>query len=877
MGEEVGNGYRSTMRSTRSTDQVGATKSITLTDSLQVLKSKTIEAMPDLTRTESRVGMVSENAHDLPWYAMGTITLVIAACCATVNFAMVMLGTNLLTLKFDTVQKIMEDTSSAAIGGLVLAGISVAYCLVAACLVLFIDPMCAGSGIPEMKGYLNGNYVPGLFCLKAFFVRILGIVFSTSAGLPIGREGPMVGIGGCVGYSCVHALALPFLRVRVRAAGDSFSPILVDEERFRFAKRIGCVLGAATGIATAFNAPLGGIMYLFEEVTVTNWAQELTFRAFVCTVLGSMMCKGLFNMMGDDVHRLLIYQDASSDHGQWSWIDVPPIVLLSLMLGLLAAVMTRAFIFVWSLRRRTSSRLSRYQPWAKLFEVLLYTFVVSFVFAVVPSIIDCSADSSATDSYGHHDDHRRLAGGLLQHRYTCPEGQHNRVATLLLDGAEGAVKHLFARGGKAHSIDHLALALGIYFLFALGMPGLSVPMGSFVPSMLIGALFGRLMGEVLSIYSTSFADPGVYSLAGSAAMLGGFTHMTIAIVALLVEAAYDLSLVPIMMLSIFVAYLVSKRINHHGYDEFLILAKGVPYLDAEMPHGIAASGASALDLCDTLPTAAHLSGFVSEEMLQAALLSTEHNYFPVFDLDEDGSIEVCVGLATRARLQVACKEAALARRASPEDDVGSLVTKKTSISSIRSVMSSASVKTYFSVDLDAGRSSLSLHGVIGQALSEVPVLKFADSAPHTINADMPVQRVYELFSRSGLQVACVASRSGRFKGILLRSSLIDASHIAIEAENRHHSRNQTNEEHLTGEESIVRSPSVAGLRSRSVHRDSDLRDSDFTMGRTPSNDSNSSARMRTEGASTNPPSSADRHEEVTGVPPEHSNCTSINL
>ena len=34
------------------------------------------------------------------------------------------------------------------------------------------------------------------------------------------------------------------------------------------------------------------------------------------------------------------------------------------------------------------------------------------------------------------------------------------------------------------------------------------------------------------------------------------------------------------MLSIFVSHIVSKLINHHGYDEVLILRKGVPFLEA---------------------------------------------------------------------------------------------------------------------------------------------------------------------------------------------------------------------------------------------------------------------------------------------------------
>merc|ERR1719443_641239 len=130
------------------------------------------------------------------------------------------------------------------------------------------------------------------------------------------------------------------------------------------------------------------------------------------------------------------------------------------------------------------------------------------------------------------------------------------------------------------------------------MPGLPVPMGCFVPCLLIGAMLGRFVGEAVAPMELALAHPGVYALVGSAAMLSGFTHMTIAIVVLLVEAAADLSLVSPIMLGILIASLASKAVNHHAYDEVLILRKGVPFLDAEVPHEMDNDGSTAGDLCD---------------------------------------------------------------------------------------------------------------------------------------------------------------------------------------------------------------------------------------------------------------------------------------
>lgn len=43
--------------------------------------------------------------------------------------------------------------------------ISVGYAVVAGSLVSFVEPLAAGSGIPEMKTYLNGVHIKGLLAV----------------------------------------------------------------------------------------------------------------------------------------------------------------------------------------------------------------------------------------------------------------------------------------------------------------------------------------------------------------------------------------------------------------------------------------------------------------------------------------------------------------------------------------------------------------------------------------------------------------------------------------------------------------------------------------------------------------------------------------
>ncbi len=61
-----------------------------------------------------------------------------------------------------------------------------------------ISTAAAGSGIPDVKGWLNGSSIPGLFQMKTFVVKLVGVIFSVSAKFIIGKEGPMVHAGSAL-------------------------------------------------------------------------------------------------------------------------------------------------------------------------------------------------------------------------------------------------------------------------------------------------------------------------------------------------------------------------------------------------------------------------------------------------------------------------------------------------------------------------------------------------------------------------------------------------------------------------------------------------------------------------------------------------------
>ena len=106
-----------------------------------------------------------------------------------------------------------------------------------------------------MKAFLNGNSLDGALRPRTLVAKVLGISCTVATGMPAGREGPMVQAGAIlanvVPLSCA-SLAKRWLGV----------DLMNDFDRRNFVS-----MGAAAGVAAAFHAPIGGILFSLEEVS----------------------------------------------------------------------------------------------------------------------------------------------------------------------------------------------------------------------------------------------------------------------------------------------------------------------------------------------------------------------------------------------------------------------------------------------------------------------------------------------------------------------------------------------------------------------------------------------------------------------------------
>ena len=411
-----------------------------------------------------------------------------------------------------------------------------------AALFVYIEPVAAGSGIPEVKCFLNGIDLPNITAVKTGICKVLGVICSVSAGLPVGKEGPMVHSGAVV--------------------ATAVSGHRIQDDR---AKRDYVACGAAAGVCTAFSAPIGGILFALEEGT-SFWSPSLTWRTFFCSMI-AISTLYILNTIGSQFgkvgfNRLFSFGNFlyEGDHSSFAVFELFLFAVVGIMGGLIGACFNAANekLTHWRMRNVNKSKFRRF------IEVLVVSNLVTIVSFTLPLLWGkCTPlphESSIDPEY------KSLLEEMVP--FGCKKGEeYNEVATLIFTDASNAIRHLFHL--RSHSFEPQALLLFFipYISLASIVYGIAVPSGLFVPSLLAGAAFGRLFGRlVYKLFpSVEFAFSNTYSLIGAASVLGGMARMTISLTVILLECTGNEQYVLPLMISLFFARLVGGLFNEDLY------------------------------------------------------------------------------------------------------------------------------------------------------------------------------------------------------------------------------------------------------------------------------------------------------------------------
>ena len=350
----------------------------------------------------------------------------------------------------------------------------------------------AGSGVAEVKVINSGFVLHGYLGLKTLVVKTIALIFSVSSGLSLGKEGPYVHIATCVGNICCRLFAKYNQNDGKRREVLSAS--------------------AASGVAVAFGAPIGGVLFSLEEVSY-YFPPKTLFRTFFCCIAAALSLKFL-NPYGTGKIVLFSVRYLTD----WEIFEIFLFIFLGVLGGALGALFIKASSW-WARSFRRIPTIKRW-PMLEVFLVAILTGIVSF-----------------------------------WNRYTKLP-----VTELLFELASPCERVSFESTGLCPQEDGildviqlLLVAFVIKSILTVVTFGIKVPAGIYVPSMVVGGLMGRIVGHTVQYWTIknptfflfdscpniagmeSCITPGIYAMVAAGATMCGVTRLSVTLAVILFE------------------------------------------------------------------------------------------------------------------------------------------------------------------------------------------------------------------------------------------------------------------------------------------------------------------------------------------------------
>lgn len=231
-----------------------------------------------------------------------------------------------------------------------------------------------------------------------------------------------------------------------------------------------------------------------------------------------------------------------------------------------------------------------------------------------------------------------------------------------------------------HMVNSLLIATALRFALVVLSYGAKVPAGIFIPSMAIGATFGRMVGILVkalqnampnaTLFSVCHPDvpcitPGTYAFLGAAAALAGVTRITVAVVVIMFELTGALTYILPTMIVVMITKGVADGIKPGGISYQSIRLNGYPYLE-ETEHTDSDLGDTAVQVVMTQRPVCLVAKGETVLTLEFKLREGEYKGFPVIESQEDPTL---VGYIGRTELRYALAKAKRDRTVAPDAQV----------------------------------------------------------------------------------------------------------------------------------------------------------------------------------------------------------------
>ncbi|KAF8978010.1 glycerol ethanol, ferric requiring protein [Entomortierella lignicola] len=578
----------------------------------------------------------------------------------------------------------------------------------------------AGSGISEIKCILAGFIMKGYLGGWTLIIKSLGLCMTVAANLSVGKEGPSIHIACC--------------------AGHVVSRLFPKYQRSRAKSREIISASAAAGVAVAFGAPIGGVLFSFEEMS-NHFPAKTMWRSFFCALVATVT---LQTMNPYRTGKLVMFQ-VSYDR-DWHFFEIIFFIMLGIFGGLYGALIIKYNLKVQQVRKRYLA------DYGVIEAATLAFFTCTFAYWNIFMKIDMAESMSILF---------RECEGPEDYMGLCkPENTWKMVALLF-----------FAL------IMRLATCTISY--------GAKVPAGIFVPSMAIGALFGRMIGLIVRAAQVSYPGfflfssckpdvpcitPGTYAFLGAAAALGGVMRLTVCVVVIMFELTGALNYILPTMITLMVTKTVGDYFGRGGIADRYIRLNGYPFLDKEEhSFGIAVSQVMKKDVTVLPASGTRL------DRVERLLADTNYQGFPVV---EDSTSRTLIGYIGRSELRYVIDKAKRARNVSP---MAHCFFRPGSMES-RQHMDQGNIAGVGSLDRDIpsiARPRASIGGDMGTSSSErgdsetnyVDFGPFIDQTPIAVHPKLPLETVMEFFKKMGPRVILI-EHQGKLVGLITIKDLL---------------------------------------------------------------------------------------------------------